>query len=198
MKKAAGIGFIGPRRSVSIERSVKFDNEAEILLPNSAPLEGEDFSPLLKNPSQFEQPTVPNPPCAPIISENPATTFTNNPTVDHLGHDFKPPLDNQGRPKQICQESATIRCLCDGEGFISDRPSKRNELPQGIQKADKAVRMVQSDNWEVVDLGIGDMSSRMVAAMAEADALEPTYEEVRGQSDWPLWKDAIKVELEAL
>ena len=58
--------------------------------------------------------------------------------------------------------------------------------------------MAQSDDWEVVDLGIGDMSSGMVEAMAEADALEPTYEEVRGRSDWPQWKDAIKVKLEAL
>jgi hypothetical protein len=30
-----------------------------------------------------------------------------------------------------------------------------------------------------VDLGVGDMASGMVAAMAEADALEPTYEEAR-------------------
>ena len=89
------------RRSVSIERSVKFDDEAEILLPNSALLEGENSTPLLKNPSQFEQPTVPNPPRAPIIPENPATTFADNPTVDHLGHDFEQPSDNQGRPKWI-------------------------------------------------------------------------------------------------
>jgi transposase InsO family protein len=187
------------RRSVSIERSVKFENEAEILLPNSAPLEGENSTaPLPKNSSKFEQPTVPNLPRAPIIPENPATTFMDNPTVDHLGRDFEQPPDNQGHPKQIRQESAALRRLRDGEGFISDCPSERNQLPKGIQKADEAARMAQSDDWEVVDLGIRDMSSGMVAAMAEADVLEPTYEEARGRSDWPQWKDAIKVELEAL
>jgi hypothetical protein len=49
-----------------------------------------------------------------------------------------------------------------------------------------------------VDLEIGGMTSGMAAAMAEADGLEPTYDEAKRRSDWPQWQIAIKVELEAL
>jgi hypothetical protein len=55
--------------------------------------------------------------------------------------------------------------------------------------------MAQSDDWEGVDLG---PASGMVAAMAEANALEPTYKEARNRSDWPQWEAAIEVELENL
>jgi hypothetical protein len=177
------------KRSVSVERSVKFDNYAEILVPNSVPLEGSVVTPLSQVSSLLEQPTA-----APITP----ATFSDNPTVDHLGKDFEHPPSDQGRPKRVRQESAAVRRLRDGEGFISDRPSERNQLPKGIQEADEAARMAQSDGWEVIDLEVGDMASGMVAAMAEADALEPTYEEARNRSDWPQWKAAIEVELENL
>ena len=36
------------------------------------------------------------------------------------------------------------------------------------------------DEWE-----FGDVASGMAAAMAEANELEPTYEEAQSQSDWP-------------
>ena len=49
------------------------------------------------------------------------------------------------------------------------------------------------DEWE-----FGDFASGMAAAMAEADALEPTYEEAQSQSDWPEWKKAIQIKLDAL
>ena len=49
------------------------------------------------------------------------------------------------------------------------------------------------DEWES-----GDVASGMAAAMAEANALEPTYEEAQSQSDWPEWKKAIQIELDAL
>jgi len=52
------------------------------------------------------------------------------------------------------------------------------------------------DEWVAVNLG-GDVSG-MSAAMAEADALEPTYDEAKTQSDWPQWQDTIRVELDNL
>ena len=45
------------------------------------------------------------------------------------------------------------------------------------------------DEWVAVNLG-GDVSG-MSAAMAEADALELTYDEAKTRSDWPQWQDAI-------
>jgi len=148
------------KRSVSVERSVNFDNDTEILVPNSVPLEGSVVTPLSQPSSPLEQPTV-----APITP----AIFSDNPTVDHLGKDFEHPASDQGRPKRVRQESAAVRRLRDGEGFIGDHPSERNQLPKGIQEADEAARMAQSDSWEVVDLGVGDKASGMVAAMADAD-----------------------------
>ena len=49
------------------------------------------------------------------------------------------------------------------------------------------------DEWE-----FGDVARGMAAAMAEADALELTYEEAQSRSDWPEWKKAIQIELDAL
>ena len=57
--------------------------------------------------------------------------------------------------------------------------------------------MVELDNkWELVDLR--DITSGMAAAMAEANALEPTYEEAQSQLDWPEWKEAIQIKLDNL
>ena len=66
-----------------------------------------------------------------------------------------------------------IRCLRTGEGVISNLPRERGTLPREIQERDEAVQMAKlDDEWE-----FGDVASGMAAAMAEADALELTYEE---------------------
>ena len=70
-------------------------------------------------------------------------------------------------------------------------------LFRGIQEGDEAAQIAElDDKWEFVDWG--DVASGMAAAMAEADALEPTYEEAQSWSDWPEWKKAIQIELDAL
>jgi hypothetical protein len=52
------------------------------------------------------------------------------------------------------------------------------------------------DKWEFIDMG--DVTSKMAVATAEADALGPTYKEAQSRSDWPEWDKAIQVELNAL
>ena len=70
-------------------------------------------------------------------------------------------------------------------------------MPKGIQEADEAAQMAElDDEWDIIDSR--EVVSGMAAAMAEADALEPTYEEAQSQSDWPEWEKAIQVELDAL
>jgi hypothetical protein len=51
---------------------------------------------------------------------------------------------------------------------------------------------VAVDYLEVVDK---DWEKAMLVVMAEAEAIEPTFEEAKCQTDWPKWQDAIKVEL---
>lgn len=184
------------KHSVSIERSVKFDTEADIFLPNSVPLEGEQVPKVPKVTINPEQPTVHT-----IISESaqPTTTIPSSTVtpVNHLGDNFEHLPKDQGRPKRIRTESAAIRRLCTGEGVISNLPRERGELPRGIQETDEAAQMAGlDDEWEMIDPG--EVVSGMAAAMAEADALEPSYEEAQSRSDWPEWEKAIQVELDAL
>ena len=126
--------------------------------------------------------------------DRPTTSFVDNPVIDHLGDNFEhAPLD-QGRPRHIHTESVAIRCLRIGEGVISNLPHERGPLPRGIQEGDEAMQMAElDDEWE-----FGDVTSGIVAAMAEADALEPTYKEAQSRFNWPEWKKAIQIELDAL
>jgi hypothetical protein len=51
------------------------------------------------------------------------------------------------------------------------------------------------EEWEVTNMG---QELAMSAAMAEAEAIEPTFEEAKYRTDWPKWQEAIKVELATL
>jgi hypothetical protein len=55
--------------------------------------------------------------------------------------------------------------------------------------------VVSIEEWGVVDMG---QELAMSAAMAEAEAIEPTFEEAKCRTDWPKWQEAIKVELATL
>jgi hypothetical protein len=181
------------KRSVSIEWSVKFNMDADIFLPNSVPLEGEQVPKVPKVTINPEQPTVHTTiPKSAQPTTIPSSTVT---PIDHLGDNFEHLPEDQGRPKRICTELVAIRRLCTGEGVISNLPRERGELPRGIQEADEAMQMSGLDNeWEMIDPG--EVVSGMAAAMAEADALEPSYEEAQLWSDWPEWEKAIQVELD--
>jgi hypothetical protein len=183
------------KRSVSIERSVKFDTDADIFSPNSVPLEGEQVPKVPKVTINPEQPTV----CTTIPESAQPTTIPSSTVapVDHLGDNFEHLPEDQGRPKRIRTELAAIRRLCTGEGVISNLPCERGELPRGIQEADEAAQMASlDDEWEMINPG--EVVSGMAAAMAEADVLEPSYEEAQSRSDWPEWEKAIQVGLDAL
>ena len=79
-------------------------------------------------------------------------------------------------------KSAAIHCLRAGEGVTSHFPSERGELLQGIQEGDEAVQMAElNSDWDIVS--DGDIVSGVAAAMAEAESLKLTYEEVY------LWSD---------
>ena len=111
--------------SVSIEQSVKFDTNADIFMPTSVPLEGEQVKVVPKQVPKPQAPKSPEPNqptdlAPPVIW---LTTFIDNPVIDHLGNNFEQvPLD-QGCPRHICTESAAIRCLRAGEGVINNLPT---------------------------------------------------------------------------
>jgi hypothetical protein len=99
------------KHSVSIERSVKFNANADIFMPTIAPLEGEQVVPKVM-PEGTPVPPEPKQPTVLALSiVQPTTTFVDNPIIDHLGNNFEHvPLD-QGRPRHIRTELAAIRHL---------------------------------------------------------------------------------------
>jgi hypothetical protein len=134
--KLDGRSEIGRWRSVWIERSVKFDTDADIFLPNSVPLNGEQVPKVPKVTTNPEQPTVRTSiPKSAQPTTIPSSTIT---PVDHLGENFKHLPEDQGRPKCIHTKLVAIRCLCTGEGVISNLPCERGKLPRGIQEADES------------------------------------------------------------
>ena len=81
------------KHSVSIERSVKFDSDADIFMPTSVLLKGEQVV-LKVTPEGMgkpEQPTVLFPPVDRLT-----TSFVDNPVIDHLGDNFKHTTLDQG------------------------------------------------------------------------------------------------------
>jgi hypothetical protein len=62
-------------------------------------------------------------------------------------------------------------------------------------KGDKEETAVSVEEWEGFDR---DWEGAMSAVMAEAEAIEPTFEEAKHHTDWPKWQEAIKVEVATL
>src|SRR5882762_222356 len=93
------------KRSVSVERSVKFDPDADVFLPNSALLGGGGQMPkVTSSPTQPAIPVIPAP--QPILPPAQAVPFDDNPVVDPLGENFEHPPPDQGHPRHIQTESA--------------------------------------------------------------------------------------------
>jgi transposase InsO family protein len=186
------------RRSVTVERSVKFSEEAAF-----PPLEGEPGLPIFEQTSSSSIhpiPTGPHPNVpAPVIAVGPLGVLPGVPIVEPA---VEPERTAGGRGQRVRKESDYLRRLRAGEGNITGK-TDAPKIPRGVQVVHErpetaALAELESDNWEMVDIGLEGARSALVAAMAEADALEPTYEEAKKRSDWPMWKDAIAKELAAL
>ena len=99
-----------------------------------------------------------------------------------------------------------LRRLREGEGVQSSRPSD-GKVRRGLQrieddgmKGDTTEEMGEmAEEWETwsKEMNLGAVAQDF-AATAEADNLEPTYEEAKQRADWPKWKEAIQVELSNL
>jgi hypothetical protein len=78
----------------------------------------------------------------------------------------------------------------------------------GVQKGeggDEARGEMGEKDWEETAAAVNDLEvvdkdweEAMSAVMAEAEAIEPTFEEAKRRTNWLKWQDAIKVELATL
>jgi hypothetical protein len=139
------------------------------------------------------------------------------PTQDHLGADFEPApetlMPQQTCPQRIQKESDYVKSLCTGEGTTGSRitiPKGLQVVTEkgGVQKGeggDEAGGEMGEKDWEETAVAVDDLEvvdkdweEAMSAVMAEAEAIEPTFEEAKRRTNWPKWQDAIKVELATL
>ncbi len=189
--------FWPEKRSITVERSVKFNVEDEAIV-DAAPLEGEisadvdpdtAVNPNLANRSPISRrATVED---APDDEDN--ASESPNPT-DHAENIFRenepipePAPFEPRRGSRVRKESEYVRRLRDGTGLSSARPSDPR-IPAGIQENEDAGGVAdaagESDDWEMVEV----TEQAMAAVMDGAEGLTPTFEEARKRSDWPKWK----------
>ena len=157
------------RRTVSVERNVKFNFEDDEVVVGVLPLEGE-----------FESGERSTPDEAPNETE---AVNDQNETTDDLP-------TTEGRGKRIRKETEYVRALRDGTGVTGDRS---RILPRGIQMGSTVV-----EEQAGIAIDVPEIDYAMATATQGAEGLMPTYEEAQKRSDWPRWKIAIQEELNSL
>ena len=160
------------RRTVTVERSVKFNFDDEVVV-EVLPLEGE--------PEGSER-----------LPETPSSdTKINDTTQIHTPPDLPDEPIAEGRGRRIRRETEYVKSLKDGTGVTGERSQR--VLPRGMQSGSK---IVAEEN-----AGVGDVSEidhAMATIVEGAEGLMPTYEEARKRPDWPRWEKAIQEELDSL
>jgi hypothetical protein len=184
------------KQSITVDRSVKLNFEEEIVVGQLL-LEGENSTNELDTSQTAPDKTT-------TIKEVvvPAVEAEVSEVSDYLGEGFEdvPPAERQG--KRIWKESAYTRRLRDGEGVTTGLPSA-TLLPKGlpqVQEEKETGDLADDKELEVVEWDIIDVEEEfaMATAIEGAEGLNPSFDNVRNRADWPLWEEAIRVELKNL
>ncbi|PPQ72971.1 hypothetical protein CVT26_014516, partial [Gymnopilus dilepis] len=167
------------KRSVTVERSVRFVPEEVEVPVDDVPLEGERKD----------------------VDEQSVSSDDHQPTAEDAPEPEAPPVDiepSQGRGKRVRKPSAYVKSIRDGVGRASNLPASQ-AFPKGLQVPTlptdspedypaEAEAGALADEQAIVD----GMDFAMAVAMDTAEGLNPTYDEARKRSDWPKWEEAIK------
>ena len=193
-------------RSVTVERSIKFDNN-DLLIPRTLPSKGEKED-TGRQSSQDSNTTPTNPidhnaPQQEAAEQIPTEQIPENqnpPQNNYLGADFNRAdvEEPAARSQRIRKPSAYVKQLQSGS-FTSDGRRNQPFFPKGLQTANEWEADTGAAGMDEDIVEIGCMEFAMAAVIAEAEALDPaTLEEARRRKDWSKWDLAIKAELEAL
>jgi hypothetical protein len=167
------------KRSITVERSVKFNFEEE--LTEGVPLEGE-WDVAEEDDEQSSSRSYPKATVEEIPDDDAPIPH------DHLGNDVDIPeivAEPEGQMRHVRVPSSYIQRLQDGEGVTSARPSDPL-LSRGMQDtADVA------DEWEMVS--VEDFA--MASVTEASQGIMPSFEEAKKRPDWPKWQEAITAEL---
>ena len=158
------------KRSVSIERSVKFNFDDEVVV-RVPPLEGENDN----NERLIKIPKVST------VNESPDAEIPDIEIPDIA----KPPEILEGRGKRVRKETEYVRMLKEGTAVTGQRTGI---LPKGMRGG--------SNVESAVDVDVEEHA--MASVIESAEGIMPTYDEARKRPDWPKWEEAIQKELENL
>ena len=177
------------KRSITIERSVKFNFEEEIVV-GQLPLEGENTT---SEPKTSQNLPIPKSTIEEVVEP------VDVEVPDHLGEAFESEPPAEGRGKRIRKESDYARRLRDGEGVTTGLPSA-TLLPKGLPRVQEERETGNLADDEEIELDVADVEREfaMATAIEGAEGLNPSFEEVRKRADWPRWEEAIRVELKNL
>ena len=157
------------KRSVSVERSVKFNFNDETMV-KILPLEGEIPNSTINKPRTLEE------------QSDAPTEHIEEPTDV-----VQQPEPTEGRGKRIRTKSRYVRLLKEGAGITGKR---LGTLSKGMQTGSRV-----EDVGDVEDV----VKEHAMATVVESvEGLTPTYNEARRRLDWPKWKEAIEKELDSL
>src|SRR5271155_296226 len=184
------------KRSITIERSVKFNFEEEIIV-GQLPLEGENSS---SEPKTYQTAPIKTTTIEEAVGQAVEAEIPEIP--DHLGEEFEVEPPAEGRGKRIRKESAYTRRLRDGEGVTTGLP-KATLLPKGLPEVPEEKEtgdLADDEEFEVVEWDRADVEKEftMATAIESAEGLNPSFDDVRKRADWPRWEEAIRVELKNL
>ena len=176
------------KRTVSVERNVKFDSMpfTDPIPPVDMPVEGEHEARAVNQP--IDKTTI----------TKPTFKSSDEPAPDPIPSRTSSPIPEE-RPKRAVKPSAYVTRLRNGEGttagvYKSSGHPIGPEVPVGVTSGD-AGAMVEYEE----DIELGNVEFAMVAAVSDAEGLEPrTLEEAKGRSDWPMWEEATAKEMGSL
>jgi len=197
------------KRTVTIERSVKFD-DGDVWVPGSVLSKGEKSStgqnnsqaPISMNQAPISTNQTPiatgstNQPSSSILSASNPTPLVNDP----LGDDFDRTHEEttSGRSQRLRKPSGYVKRLQDGTGVSDGRPSQPN-MPRGLQTVKDTEASAEVADIQGELSGMEKIEYEMAAAVSEAEAMDPmSLDEAKHRTDWPKWEEAIQVELNAL
>ena len=172
------------RRTVSVERSVKFNFEQEEVVVGVLPLEGErkPVKRLTINAKHDVKNQGPNQ--ASIDVEN---------LVEDPVPEAKPA---EGRGQRIQRETEYVRLLKEGSGVTGSRGG--GVLPRGMKPSTSSVGGDGDGTDHTTAVDCEEVDYAMVAVVESAEDLQPTYEEAHKRPNWPKWQEAIQKELKSL
>ena len=160
------------KRTVTVERNVKFNFEPDEIVVEILLLEGErrDGERLVAIEPEKQE------------LDNEATALV--------------PESNTGRGQCIQKETEYVRMLKDGSAVTGFRGG--GVLPKGMQPG-TTITQAFDDEGRVEHATTVNLEPEFDHAMASIiEGLEPTYEEAWRCPDWPKWEESIKKELDGL